>query len=625
MQPVALGRVERADARPHRRPERRQLRQAVRQPEHRSVLDVEPFPPLRRGGDALVLDVFAQIAVAGFLEPAQDSLPPRVHHLLLGGDGQTAFLAHPRLLVDVGDGQEDHDGRPTRGRARRVRVHRVVAVKVVLLGRVKVGDDAGPDPASLVVAREEHVVVEELLDLRVEAPVELDHRARVLGVLPSLSLLLRLRKRLLVDHLVPHARKVRVGHHHVRLDHVAVRQPHPPHYLRRLAPGDLAGTLAEGLGEDGLDRRAGANLDALLVAQLCERPANFVEAALGIPHAVGELGGGEEGEDAGCVVRGEAHVQLLVGEERAEPRVLEVLGHLVELGEEEVEGVDGQRERADAGEVDEVQDGVCVPLDERGDAVVEGGARAAEPVDVSTAGSELHVVELLAHLLGVVEEVERGVIAEVRAVRRVDALDVHVVLELLAHRGELLAVPVREEHERRAGVEAPSRGVGVGAEELGPGAAAGVLVLLQDGDVVARVREAGRHAEAANAATHDDGLLAVASLRGGGLRGALGDGTANGDDAGRSSTRAARLGGGDLERDGRRGEHRGHFRHRVSLPSRSGRTGESRGVKSGRRLALHLSVGEDKVPRRRDPRGEILMTARHRIRSVAPLLVSSSG
>ena len=572
-----------------------------------------------------MLDVRSQVAVAGFLEPSQDSLPPGVHHLLLGGDGQAAFLAHPRLLVDVGDGQEDHDGRATFRRARRVRVHRVVAVKVVLLGSVKVGDDAGPDPASLVVAREEHVVVEELLDLRVEAPVELDHRARVLGILPSLSLLLRLRKRLFINHLVPHARQVRVGHHHVRLDHVTVLQPHPPYYLRRLAPGDLAGTLAKGLGENGGHGGSRANDHALLVAQLFQRPANFVEATFRIPHAVGELGGGEEREDPWGVVRGEAHVQLLVGEERAEPRVLEVLGHLVKLGEEEVEGVHRQRERADAGEVDEVQDGVGVPLDESGDAVVEGGARSTEPVDVTAAGSELHVVELLAHLLGVVEEVEGGVIAEVRAVRRVDALDVHVVLELLAHRGELLAVPVREEHERRAGVESPSRGVGVGAEELGPGAAAGVLVLLQDGDVVARVREAGRHAEAADAATHDDGLLAVASPRGGGLRGALGDGTANGDDADRSSTR---LGGGDLERDGRRGEHRGHFRHRVSLPSRSGREGESRGVKSGRRVALHLSVGEDKVPRRRDPRGDFsneILTARHRIRSVAPLNRCSSG
>lgn len=166
--------------------------------------------------------------------------------------------------------------------------------------------------------------------------------------------------------------------------------------------------------------------------------------------------------------------------------------------------------------------------------------------------AEFHLVELLAHLFGVVEEVEGGVISEVRAVGGVDALDVHVVLELLAHRGELLAVPVGEEHERRAGVEAPSGGVGVRAEELGPGAAAGVLVLLQDGDVVAGVREAGRHAEAAHAASHDDRLLAVAGLGGGGLGRALGDGVADGDDAReRFATRRAAVGDDSLERDGR--------------------------------------------------------------------------
>ena len=53
-------------------------------------------------------------------------------------------------------------------------------------------------PRALVVTREEHVVVEEVRDHPVEAPVELNHAARVLRVVPPLRLLLgMMRNRLL--------------------------------------------------------------------------------------------------------------------------------------------------------------------------------------------------------------------------------------------------------------------------------------------------------------------------------------------------------------------------------------------------------------------------------------------
>ena len=94
--------------------------------------------------------------------------------------------------------------------------------------------------------------MQQIIHLRVEAPVELDHRARVLGILPPLRLLLRLGERLVIHHLLPHARKIRVRHHHVRGELLAPREAHAAHSLRRLAAGDLRRALAERLGEDRL-------------------------------------------------------------------------------------------------------------------------------------------------------------------------------------------------------------------------------------------------------------------------------------------------------------------------------------------------------------------------------------
>ena len=221
-------------------------------------------------------------------------------------------------------------------------------------------------------------------------------------------------------------------------------------------------------------------------------------------------------------------------------------------GRRRSDGVHGEGERADAGEIHEVKDGVGIALDEGGDAVVERGARAAEPVDVFASGAGLHLVELRAHALCVVEQVEGGVVAEVGAVGGVDAFDVHIVVEVLAHGGELLAVAVRKEHEGGAGVEAIALALAV--EGLGAESAAGVEVLLENGDVVAGMREAGGDAEATDATANHDGGLAVAGLCPGGWRGGLGDAGAHG---GGRATRDDPARARGAPRRGRRGKNQG--------------------------------------------------------------------
>ena len=84
-----------------------------------------------------------------------------------------------------------------------------------------------------------------------------------------------------------------------------------------------------------------------------------------------------------------------------------------------------------------------------------------------------------------------GVVAEVRAVRGIDAFDVHVVVQVFPHRGELLAVAVGEQHgDGPVSKRYPSPSVERLERQRPP-----VSRFFRDGHVVAGVREARRHAE----------------------------------------------------------------------------------------------------------------------------------
>jgi hypothetical protein len=111
-------------------------------------------------------------------------------------------------------------------------------------------------------------------------------------------------------------------------------------------------------------------------------------------------------------------------------------------------------------------------------------------------------------------------------------MDTH--LHLLAHSGELLAVPVRQQHERRPRVEAVTLGA-LALKGLAATPPPDVRVLLEECHLISRVRQAAGGAEPTDAPADDDGFLSrVTSPRagwGGGARGApaafrgLGDGT----------------------------------------------------------------------------------------------------
>eukprot|EP00982_Pelagococcus_subviridis_P013400 31248-Pelagococcus_subviridis.AAC.6 len=172
--------------------------------------------------------------------------------------------------------------------------------------------------------------MQQVRDHDVQAKVELDDAARVLRVLPSLRLPLRLRELLVIDQLLPHAREVGVRDDDVRVDRLPVLEPHADDASRRLAPRHLACARrrVQRLGEDRGDARVDSRLRALLVRELLQTPSHLVEAPGRVPHPVRELGRGEQREHPGGVVRAQADVQLLVREQRTEALVFEIFRHL---------------------------------------------------------------------------------------------------------------------------------------------------------------------------------------------------------------------------------------------------------------------------------------------------------
>ena len=203
--------------------------------------------------------------MTSLLESTQDGFASGLDEIGLARNRNAALLADVLLFLDVRYRKQNHEGGAALGSARLVRVHRVVAIKVVLSQRGEIVHRCRTIPATLVVARQEDIVMQKSRDFLLQAPVEFEHGARVLGVVPLFALLLR-RLAHRVEHLVPNARQIGVRHDDIGFEHFTGRETNARHFATGVRTALRRGQPIDFLRHDFRNRAVQANLGALLLS-----------------------------------------------------------------------------------------------------------------------------------------------------------------------------------------------------------------------------------------------------------------------------------------------------------------------------------------------------------------------
>ena len=284
-----------------------------------------------------------------------------------------------------------------------------------------------------------------------------------------------------------------------------------------LAVDHHAGGLAAGEG-DPLDGGGQADLGAQVLGAGAQRPHHGVAAALGVPHAVGVLDVGQDGEEARAVEGRHAQVLALEAHGQADVLVLDVAGDVVVhalvraepgqgLEHGRVEQVGGAEDRLAEDRLEHVELG-AVLVDEGLEAGGVLGRVRSDPLG--------HLPEVLR---GVEHQRALPLAPDHQAVHRVQTGHREVVRRLLARGGEDLVEDVGHQKEGRPAVEAVGaptapRPPGSGQAFLA-GAAADVVVGLVDGHAAAAGGQEDRGREPAGSGSHDgDAAGGVAGLAG---------------------------------------------------------------------------------------------------------------